>query len=656
MFKKIINNQSGISLVEVMVAAGISSVIALSTMKISTNSQKAMRKASRDSDLTSLFNITLRGDLSSNNRCVNIMAPHLNNMNDGDVKTFANGDGIGFSNVVMTVGAALPGFGDEFNIGAMSIERNGDVCELQVRLDRTNAENKLGSRQLTRFLKLGCGFDATGNLDFCSSTESADGGNSPWQREEDGAILKKYVFLDNMFEAATIGDDTGSLPVSKLVISRPDGLFQYGSTSLYNGIGMRNNNVLLWADDPSADAGGVGIAGSQNTQCISLYATNNSDAATLQACASGITLSANVTADGNINITGSNTLTVGGATNLNGGATVQGGLNVASGNLSVATGSLSVAGNADVDGQVFADGLTVDGTSTLNGNTTITGVNTVNGNSVLNGNVSVNGGGTLTVSGASTLGGGLTVNGNSDFNGSADISNGLNVSGGNVTINTSGSLRTDEIRGLGATLAVVRDDGSANFHVSVGGTMQSNYVSSQGINAWNAASSSVFQGNVSMKKNLYVTGTVYHGGLQANSDRRLKYDIETTDLGLEFINSLKPVRYVYKKDKSDNPIYRIGLIAQDIQASIQKHSKDLKDKRSEIVMKNEDTGFFSVSYQSLISPIIQAVKDLFSINEKQDQEIAQLKAENEMLKSALCSKHNNEFKFCDSRGLASEKK
>ena len=78
-------------------------------------------------------------------------------------------------------------------------------------------------------------------------------------------------------------------------------------------------------------------------------------------------------------------------------------------------------------------------------------------------------------------------------------------------------------------------------------------------------------------------------GWSGSSDERLKENIRPSEAGLAFINDLKPVNFDWRKRKDidaelanhkaesdaryeqDNPIGKIGFIAQDVKAALDKH-------------------------------------------------------------------------------------
>ena len=84
-------NQNGISLIEVMVAAGISSVIALGTMKINENAQKGMRSVATKAELSSYISQRFPNMLEDNAVC--LAAWDVNNdCNPGDNINLAAGN------------------------------------------------------------------------------------------------------------------------------------------------------------------------------------------------------------------------------------------------------------------------------------------------------------------------------------------------------------------------------------------------------------------------------------------------------------------------------------------------------------------------------------------------------------------------------------
>jgi hypothetical protein len=143
----------------------------------------------------------------------------------------------------------------------------------------------------------------------------------------------------------------------------------------------------------------------------------------------------------------------------------------------------------------------------------------------------------------------------------------------------------------------------------------------------------------------------YTNSLIQSSDRRLKRNIEVSDLGLEFINSLRPVKYqrYYTPnsrilDDEGKPIinedgsqvvdeslnyignrYHYGLIAQEV-----KESLDLAGVGSSfsgwVLDDPEDVDSYqSLGYDKFISPIIKSIQELSDMVELLQEEVNTLK-------------------------------
>ena len=88
------------------------------------------------------------------------------------------------------------------------------------------------------------------------------------------------------------------------------------------------------------------------------------------------------------------------------------------------------------------------------------------------------------------------------------------------------------------------------------------------------------------------------------SDRNEKNTIVESDLGLNFINNLKPVSFKWNKD--DGRTY-YGLIAQDIEETITSLGKTVTDFGG---IHKEDNSPMGLNYTQLLSPLIKAVQEL----------------------------------------------
>lgn len=82
------------------------------------------------------------------------------------------------------------------------------------------------------------------------------------------------------------------------------------------------------------------------------------------------------------------------------------------------------------------------------------------------------------------------------------------------------------------------------------------------------------------------------GNVTANSDARLKTNIQTIEDPLSLINELRGVRYV--KDGNLN----IGVIAQEVQQVLPE------------VVHEDENGMLSVAYGNIVGLLIEAIKEL----------------------------------------------
>ncbi|MBK8501831.1 MAG: tail fiber domain-containing protein [Saprospiraceae bacterium] len=111
------------------------------------------------------------------------------------------------------------------------------------------------------------------------------------------------------------------------------------------------------------------------------------------------------------------------------------------------------------------------------------------------------------------------------------------------------------------------------------------------------------------------------------SDERLKENISPIDLGIAFIRDLHPI--VYHRISNQNPDLEMGLIAQELDSILIKHSTNLLG-----MINRDSTGILSVRYNDLMTPLIKTIKDQQLIIEKQtifNQELLLLIEEQRMI-------------------------
>tara|TARA_Y100000389_G_scaffold205046_1_gene262405 strand:- start:11169 stop:11804 length:636 start_codon:yes stop_codon:yes gene_type:complete len=144
-------------------------------------------------------------------------------------------------------------------------------------------------------------------------------------------------------------------------------------------------------------------------------------------------------------------------------------------------------------------------------------------------------------------------------------------------------------------------------------------------------------------QNIYATN-----GVIQTSDRNFKKDIEESDLGLTFIENLKPVKYKIKEKNILQDKYNsydtggvrthYGLISQDVRDCLKKMGKKFDETHPN--RTNDFAGYcasvnsakteynrFSLRYEEFISPMIKSIQELSEKVAEQQAEIDNLKSQ-----------------------------
>lgn len=107
------------------------------------------------------------------------------------------------------------------------------------------------------------------------------------------------------------------------------------------------------------------------------------------------------------------------------------------------------------------------------------------------------------------------------------------------------------------------------------------------------------------------TGILSRGPVYSSSDRRLKDNIADLPLGLDFISSLNPVTFNWKKDSSGKP--HTGLIAQEVLQNLNSNYPEYADyfvkKEPSDKIEGEDSAY-GIKYERFIPSLINSVKEL----------------------------------------------
>ena len=113
------------------------------------------------------------------------------------------------------------------------------------------------------------------------------------------------------------------------------------------------------------------------------------------------------------------------------------------------------------------------------------------------------------------------------------------------------------------------------------------------------------------------TTTYAYGAVQNRSDARDKTDIRDTQLGLDFINALRPVdfRWDYRADydgekdgSKARSRFHHGLIAQEVKSACDAAGVDFGGYQDHTISGGADV--LSIGYDEMIAPLIKAVQEL----------------------------------------------
>jgi hypothetical protein len=135
--------------------------------------------------------------------------------------------------------------------------------------------------------------------------------------------------------------------------------------------------------------------------------------------------------------------------------------------------------------------------------------------------------------------------------------------------------------------------------------------------------------------------TAIHAQVQtitALSDRRHKKDITDSDLGLDFIEKLRPVYYRFN---NGDETLRYGFIAQDVEQALPKSLQDLVENSEPghalaLIERGRDKDHtYSMGYGDLFSPIVKSIQQQQQQIEADNKEIAALAAQLAALQSQI---------------------
>ena len=221
------------------------------------------------------------------------------------------------------------------------------------------------------------------------------------------------------------------------------------------------------------------------------------------------------------------------------------------------------------------------------------------------------------------------ANADTDYTGNTAV-------GESALLNVKGNYNTV----VGFSAGYHMDTGIRNTFIGTNAGQQlktNNNATALGYNALNSEGMDGFTNITGVGQNSTVTGSnqlqlgnsstdVYaFNAVQTRSDERDKKDIQDSDLGLEFINKLRPVKF--KWDLRDGTMNgkrnHYGLAAQELEKVTQELGVDFGGLQHHEVNGGHDV--YSVGYTELISPLIKAVQELTNEVNNLKKEISELK-------------------------------
>lgn len=299
---------------------------------------------------------------------------------------------------------------------------------------------------------------------------------------------------------------------------------------------------------------------------------------------------------------------------------------------------------------------TASGSTALRSNTT-GNYNTASGSNALRSNTTAS---NNTASGYQTLyynstGADNTATGFEALKGGA-----INTTGSNNTASGSGALRSN-ISGNDNTAigkSALTNTTTASSNTALGSLALSGISSAENFsNCTGLGYNSDVSGSNQVQLGDSATTTYAYGAVQNRSDARDKADIKDTDLGLEFLQKLRPVdfRWDYRddyvelveeeatetdEDGAERVVKKIkkvqhakdgskkrarfhhGFIAQEVKVAMEELGIDFGGYQDHSVKGGKDV--LSIGYEELIAPLVRAVQELAQQNDELKKRLAVL--------------------------------
>jgi hypothetical protein len=201
----------------------------------------------------------------------------------------------------------------------------------------------------------------------------------------------------------------------------------------------------------------------------------------------------------------------------------------------------------------------------------------------------------------------------------------VDIKGTNLTINGSGATFSGALSGASGSVGAnftIGDNLYVGNYLRINGPDPSNVTVAKirGINNLGAGGASgtwtlVLEGpNGTNKWEVRDDGLMQYRTQSAYSDMRIKTNIQTSNLGLDFINSLKPRSYNLSLGENEEGIEvfkqvkTYGFVAQEVKEVYERYTESFDGWGLSVA--NDDESLQTVSYDNFISPLVKAIQEL----------------------------------------------
>lgn len=274
----------------------------------------------------------------------------------------------------------------------------------------------------------------------------------------------------------------------------------------------------------------------------------------------------------------------------------------------VVSGGVGIAKNCYIGGSTYVSGeIGVTLGIANQGPLSQVGISSFQARSDFTGAFFVSGSASLTQINTSTFVGTATFNSTANFNSQANFTQIQNAtfSGGTVIFNTATTFNNPATFNSSATFGLL----NANSAIIGANTIDSSGIFPTADNG----------GSIGKSSNRYSAVFATNGTIQT-SDRRLKDNIQPSQLGLNFINDLNPVSYTFRDSPNKT---RWGLIAQEVKETIDRHNVNFAGWHLDY--NDNPASIQNLIYTEFIGPLIKAVQELSLQNTQLQEQIDQIK-------------------------------